>query len=204
MADNKKTGEVGAGNDSPAADDTRTQKQSSDAKSKKSSSNSDDNVSGFWEGIGQFIRELPKDRSTTELIVLWIVGLASAKIVVSSLKDAMNSDPNLKKLDAIHRQQLIEQVSEHLDHFFDRGKNGVLAVKKEVYEKAAQLKVWLSVKDELFARNLRPLIPQVNQNTVYQRAERTRYGFGPLACFGRKLNCRRKWYVLPVFSIGRR
>lgn len=103
-------------------------------KTKRPRSGENDTVDHFLEGFSQAFREFMRDRKMWEILLGALTTLIGVKIVASNIRKVLHDDPKLRELEAAQREELIELISEHLDHFFDRGKDGLLTLKKGFVE----------------------------------------------------------------------
>src|SRR3989344_5661563 len=136
-------------------------------------------IQGFWEGMGQFPNELVAGRPIWHLIILWLMALITAKLAVSSVEELIERDPKLRELKAIEKEALITHMSKHGHLFLDRAKNGVLAVKKEIYDKVTTLYQYLTKKDTAGADAVQKVVTRVQTDTDGIRERRKKIGFNP-------------------------
>ncbi|HCM67441.1 MAG TPA: hypothetical protein DIS62_00325 [Candidatus Kerfeldbacteria bacterium] len=109
------------------------------------------------------------------------MALMTAKFAVSSVEELIQRDPKLRKLKTIQKQRLIETVSAHLDHFCDRGRDGILAVKSSFVGMVKTAYAYITKKDTEGAKAVQRVITKVQKDTGRIRERRKKIGFNPLS-----------------------
>ncbi|MFH1235510.1 MAG: hypothetical protein V1685_01055 [Parcubacteria group bacterium] len=138
-----------------------------------------DDVGGLFEGLGQGFRELVAGRAMWELIVMFLMALMAAKFTVKSVEELIQRDPQLRKLKTIQKQRLIETMSAHLDHFCDRGRDGILAVKNSFVGMVKKAYTYLTQKDSDGATAVQGVVAKVQADTDGICERRRKIGFNP-------------------------
>lgn len=129
------------------------------------------NVTSLLDGAGEALFNVFKDRKVYELVILWLMTLATGGLAVWGLKqvkESFESDPNIKQLNHEQKLQTWETISEHFDEWFDRGQYGV----KKLVEKLKWVHEKVHAKDIVWATaihdnttTMRQRIAEVRQDT---------------------------------------
>ena len=128
-----------------------------------------DEVNSLLEGLGQAFREWLLEKNLVAFLVKWIALMGTGWIAISGVKSVLNRDPKWRELDAELRGDFLEQLTEHLDHFIDRGARGLGRIKEDILKKAW---AYLTKHDSAFAESISAASDKVSANTAEIRTRR--------------------------------
>ncbi len=161
-----------------------------------------DPVTGMLEGFAQAFREIVMDRSVAELVVLWLMGLVTTKIVVNGISNFIRNDANLVDMKHQHKMELLGRLTGNTEWFLKQCKKTLIECKDFVFDRASKYYQFLKTKDTESAAWITTHADRFAADAERIRLGRKQVSFlHPLSVFNRRLVWRRRLWPISIQTI---